>query len=730
MAGKEATVYIVDCGLTMGERSHGRKETNLEWALEYVWDRITSTVATGRKTALAGVVGLRTDGTSNAMEDSEGYEHISVLQELGQVLMPHIRTLAQNLVVSSTNAGDAISALAIAVGMIVKQCKKLQYARKIVLITDARGNIDAEDLSQIVSKMNADNMELVVLGVDFDDPEYGFKEEDKDSTKADNEEILRALCNDCATATFGTLAQAIDELGVPRVRSTKPVPSYKGSLTLGNPAEYETALTIAVERYPKVMQAKPPTASKFVMRGDMAATQPTQASSTLPNGEAGANDGLAGVKQARTYQVVDENAAGGKKDVEYDELSKGYEYGRTAVHISESDQNVTNYETTASFDIVGFVDKNKYERYLDIDRSNLIVGAKHEDKTTMALSSLIHSLYELESYAVARLVAKDNKGPRLQLLAPHIEPDFECLYDIELPFAEDVRSYRFPPLDRVVTVSGKTLSVHRNLPSDELQDAMSSLVDSMDLSTFGKDDEGNEAEYAPLDETYSPMLHRINQVTKHRAVHQNDDPPEPYEILTRYAHPPAELVKQSHKQLDRAIKAADVKKVPPKARGKRFGRKGREEKPLSDLDVGALLATDPKRNTKRIDPKNAIPEFKQFLSTGADDLAAVQDAVKQLKNIIFDWIKHSFGDSGYGKAVEAIRVMREEMNDLDRPAMYNDVMQELKQKLAKEELGGDGREMWFLIRKNRLGLIAQAESSESEITEGDANDFMNGKLHS
>lgn len=51
---KEATVYIVDVGKTMGERNHGRVQTNLEFAMEYVWDKITATVATNRKTAMAG----------------------------------------------------------------------------------------------------------------------------------------------------------------------------------------------------------------------------------------------------------------------------------------------------------------------------------------------------------------------------------------------------------------------------------------------------------------------------------------------------------------------------------------------------------------------------------------------------------------------------------------------------------------------------------------------------
>lgn len=115
---------------------------------------------------------------------------------------------------------------------------------------------------------------------------------------------------------------------------------------------------------------------------------------------------------------------------------------------------------------------------------------KFDEKSELALSSLIWALKELDSYAVARLVIKDDKDPQLVLLAPHIEPDLEVLYDVPLPFAEDVRSYQFPPLDRVITVSGQTLTKHRFLPSEDLDEAMSDYVDSMDLSTYGIDDSG------------------------------------------------------------------------------------------------------------------------------------------------------------------------------------------------------------------------------------------------
>lgn len=73
------------------------------------------------------------------------------------------------------------------------------------------------------------------------------------------------------------------------------------------------------------------------------------------------------------------------------------------------------------------------------------------------------------------------------LLAPSIEPDYECLLEVQLPFTEDVRAYRFPPLDKVITVSGKVITEHRNLPNEDLLNAMSKYVDSMELVDMDED---------------------------------------------------------------------------------------------------------------------------------------------------------------------------------------------------------------------------------------------------
>ena len=55
MADKEATVYIVDMGISMGEKRNARKESDLDWAMTYVWEKITSTVGTCEMSLLSPI---------------------------------------------------------------------------------------------------------------------------------------------------------------------------------------------------------------------------------------------------------------------------------------------------------------------------------------------------------------------------------------------------------------------------------------------------------------------------------------------------------------------------------------------------------------------------------------------------------------------------------------------------------------------------------------------------
>jgi ATP-dependent DNA helicase 2 subunit 2 len=169
---------------------------------------------------------------------------------------------------------------------------------------------------------------------------------------------LKSLTDKCKESVFGTAAEAIDDTMIPRVKQSRPYKTYTGQLALGDPEKYVTAMSIDVERYFRTHKAVPASASSFVFRSDLSngeASASTLDDDVTMGGMSGPEGGLAAVKTTRTYKVSDEAAPGGKRDVDRDELARGYEYGRTAVHIAESDENVTKLETIQSFTIIGFI---------------------------------------------------------------------------------------------------------------------------------------------------------------------------------------------------------------------------------------------------------------------------------------------------------------------------------------------------------------------------------------
>ncbi|KAF7879394.1 hypothetical protein EAF04_000590 [Stromatinia cepivora] len=713
MTEKQATVYVVDLGKTLGECHNGREETDLEYGMRYVWDKITLTMSTDRKTDGVGIVGFRTDDTKNDLHSGgeEGYENISVLKPLGQFQMTDLEEMQEVIKPSGTDAGDAISAVVVAMEMIkghttLKSGKPGKYARKIVLVTDGKGFMHGEELDDIAKEISKNDIKLVVIGVDFDDAEFGFKEEDKDLAKAENEKLLKSFTEGCSDGIFGTTVEAIEALATPVVKVTREYNTYTGPLTLGDPTKYpETAVSIDVARYFKTHQAKPVSARSYV---ETVVDEPCEV-------ELLDADDLTSVKQTRTYKVNDPTAPGGKRDVERDDLEKGYEYGSTIVHISQADEGVTKLPAIKDFSIIGFV-PNDYERYLNMGESCITIPQKTNEKARMALSSFVRALHELDSCAVARIVKKDGADPLIVILAPFIEPDLEGLIDVPLPFAEDVRSYRFAPLDKVFNSSGGLMEKHKNLPSKDLKAVMSSFVDSMDLSTAGKDEAGDLAEYMAIEDTYSPVLHRINQAIRRRAVKPDEGVPPPPDVLIKWSHPPTELVDKSSSQLTKLIETADVKKVPATTKAKR----NREVvKPLSGLDVEALLGRE-KRQKITVD--NAIPEFKRALA-GTDSTENVTKVTREMGDTVRTLLKRSTGNSTWAQAGEYLRTMRTELIDLIEPEVYNNFIEKFKKQLQNEDFD---RMFWFdVVRKDKLGLIHAGESGNTKRTEDEVRQFYN-----
>jgi ATP-dependent DNA helicase 2 subunit 2 len=110
------------------------------------------------------------------------------------------------------------------------------------------------------------------------------------------------------------------------------------------------------------------------------------------------------------------------------------------------------------------------------------------------------------------------------------------------------------------------------------------------------------------------------------------------------------------------------------------------------------------------------------MGAAADD-KTIASAVKQMGEIITTLIRESFADINYDRAAENLRVLREELIDLEEPGQYNGFVRDLKKKIVGFELDGDRMDMWTgRIVAGRLGLITDQESEPSNVTEDEAKE--------
>jgi ATP-dependent DNA helicase 2 subunit 2 len=221
--------------------------------------------------------------------------------------------------------------------------------------------MDGDDNDAIAKQITKQGTELTIVGVDFDDPASGYKEEDKESYKKYNEDVLKDLASKCEGKVF-TISKALADLEIPFIKNVRSVATYKGKLTLGDTDKYESAsIAIDVERYPCVMIARAASAKQVVIRsggGDGMDLDETQETGTVRDDEADEN-GLTSVRRARAFAVQNAEAPGGKIDVDKAELERGFEYGRTVVQIADTESNVMKLENEIGLQIVGFVDATK-----------------------------------------------------------------------------------------------------------------------------------------------------------------------------------------------------------------------------------------------------------------------------------------------------------------------------------------------------------------------------------
>lgn len=344
-----------------------------------------------------------------------------------------------------------------------------------------------------------------------------------------------------------------------------------------------------------------------------------------------------------------------------------------------------------------------------MNETSLITSQKANSEAALALSSLIHALFESETFALARLVRRNNVPPTMVFLAPNIEPDFESLLEVSLPFAEDVRQYKFAPLDRLKNSKGENLEKHRYLPSQDLKAAMDDLIDAMDLDEL-EDADGIASDALPPEETFSYGIHRATQAILYRAFHQSSDPvPKPAEILLRSSRMP--IVLSQDKELQRKAEGlraiADTKKVPPKTANRR--RRGEVLEPVkTGIDLDELLRGG-EEDGGRVSSDTGIGEAdlvgngngrtrggiasigqarpaEDFEAMMKDD-SLIDAAFQQIQPVLEEMVQYSLGDQTYGSAIDALSVFRKHAIEQEETELFNFFFQRFGKRLENEKRG-------------------------------------------
>ena len=104
----------------------------------------------------------------------------------------------------------------------------------------------------------------------------------------------------------------------------------------------------------------------------------------------------------------------------------------------------------------------------------------------------------------------------------------------------------------------------------------------------------------------------------------------------------------------------------------------------------------------------------------AEDPSVIEEAARQLSNIIESRIRDNFGYNSDGQVIAELSVLRDEMTEMEEPKIYNDFIAQLKRRLLAEQLGGDRKELWWKIRHSGLGLIEKTSSPQSTVTDDEA----------
>jgi len=757
MAGKEASVFIIDVNPSMGQIITG-DESGLDLSKRAMRLLLQQKLLFPKSDEFS-IITVGSDETDNELNRQAGegeYENISVLKTLMRAELDHLTII--DTIDTSNSSGDVINALLVAMQMLHDRVKHYKFTKRIWLFTDAAGEIldDPAGFDQICEGFKSKDYKINIIGVNFDEQENenendGETKENEEETKSSmmddgddentgnavnrsksrvrpprsatqikNQKLLRELCDRVGGSMMDS-KNAINILSNIR-RSVNQVTKYRGPLTIGD-------VKIEVFTYGKTSLQNLPSLKKEIKRSQENISNENK-NENPGDDENSSMEESKTISQQRTY--YDNKAESGRTEVADDMRVKGFHYGHELIAFTDEQILELKPQNEKCLTVLAFLETSKLNRCQFMGVVDCVISAPGDTESGAALSAFIHGLIELDKVALCRYVKRSNDRPLLGVLIPHIG-SIECLWFNQLPFAEDVRDFNFASIE----------SNPAFMPNEEQMAATNSLIQAMDLMTAATDADGDTMEAFQPSFTFNPVLQRFYDNVQRRAMDPSAEIAELDPTIAKYCTPDPAMLEKAHGafvNFQRVFPLQVIDKNEKKRKRQwNFYETNSSNQPPIDADIEAIKKSSNSNNDenksnnegenltledafkKQISLIGSVTPVKDFESMldRRDDPKIIDSAFTQMKLIITDLIKTSYGDALFDKAVECIESLRFQCIKFNEAEIFNlFLMNQIKNHLKKLKPG-----IWKKLEEKKIYPISSEEVEDSEINQQDSEKF-------
>ncbi|XP_037066193.1 X-ray repair cross-complementing protein 5 isoform X2 [Peromyscus leucopus] len=516
-ANKAAVVLCMDVGVAMGNSFPG-EESPFEQAKKVMTMFVQRQVFSESKDEIALVL-FGTDRTDNALAGEDQYQNITVHRHLMLPDFDLLEDIGSKIQLGSRQA-DFLDALIVCMDLIQRETIGKKFGKKhIEVFTDLSSPFSQDQLDVIICNLKKSGISLQFFlpfsigknretgnrgdgGSDHRGPSFpqkGITEQQKEGIRM-VERVMVSLEGEDGLEEIYSFSESLRQLCVFKKIERRSMP-WPCQLTIS------PNLSIKIVAYKSIVQER---VKKTWVAVD---------ARTLKKED---------IQKETVYCLNDDD----ETEVSKEDTIQGFRYGSDIVPFSKVDEEQMKYKSEGKcFSVLGFCRSSQVHRRFFMGYQVLkVFAAKDDEAATVALSSLIHALDELNMVAIVRYAYDRRANPQVGVAFPHIKDTYECLVYVQLPFMEDLRQYMFSSLK----------NNKKCTPTEAQLSAIDDLIESMSLVKKSEEEDAIE-DLFPTSKIPNPEFQRLFQCLLHRALHPQERlPPIPQHILNML-DPPTEI---------------------------------------------------------------------------------------------------------------------------------------------------------------------------------------------